>query len=261
MAFGGSSYGSSPEVQTLCELLITQIAKSNAKSLVIFDLQGPDGQSFAFGTWLADEISDTLRTSGHIKVIARADLARELKDRQISEDALKPEDKMRVSEALGADVFVDGTFGAIADYIGATLVARNQADYGKGTYTIMVNGKILVDPTVRTKLGVPLESLRPSDGIFKSGRAGMTVPHCNYCPIPKFSPKGVWSKKQGTVVLALLVSTDGRPTQIKVLQSIGTDLDNQAIAAARAYRFEPAVDPDGRPVEVLMPYKVTFHVE
>jgi TonB family protein len=260
MTFSIFAYRSSPEVQTLCESLSTQIAKSNAKSLVVFDLKGPDGPPLAFGTWLADEISESLPKSGHIKVIPRADLARELKDRQMSQTHLRPEDKMRISEALGADLFVDGTFGAIADYIGVTLVARNQTDFGKGTYTIMVNGKILVNSEVQTHLGVPLESLRPSDGIFKSGRAGMTVPKCDYCPIPQFSPAGIWSRKEGTVILALLISTDGRAERIKILKSVDAELDDEAIKAARTFKFEPALDPDGKPAAVMMPYSVSFHV-
>jgi TonB family protein len=257
----GAANGDSDQLATLSRALAAALTKSNAKSVVVFDLIGPDGQSLPFGAWLADRISSSLPNVGlQTPVIDRNKLAREISDLDLSQKGVGLEDKARISEALGADFFVDGTFGAVGDHIGITLVARNRSDIKKKVYTSMVNGKILLDTEVETHLGVTLDSLRPSDGIFKSGIAGMTVPQCDYCPLPQFSVSGVWNKKQGTVILALLISAEGRATQIKVIRSLGSELDQQAIAAAEVYRFRPALDPDGKPVAVLMPYTVTFRV-
>jgi TonB family protein len=123
-----------------------------------------------------------------------------------------------------------------------------------------VTVKILFDQEVEAHLKASLESIQPHDGIYKSGRAGMTVPQCDYCPPPQFSVNGVWSKKEGSVVLALLISVEGIVTQVKLLKSIDPQLDDQAIRTAKSYRFHPALDPDGNPATVLMPYTVKFQV-
>lgn len=63
----------------------------------------------------------------------------------------------------------------------------------------------------------------------------------------------------GVVRLSLLVGRDGVPTDSRLLQSSGNaDLDRAARRVAVVLRFSPAVDRDGRPVEVWASFPIVF---
>lgn len=55
-------------------------------------------------------------------------------------------------------------------------------------------------------------------------------------------------KKEGLVVLWLVVRSDGKPDQIKVARPAGDGFDEEAIAAVRRWRFRPSTC-DGKPVD------------
>ena len=63
----------------------------------------------------------------------------------------------------------------------------------------------------------------------------------------------------GTVVLWLVVGSDGKPRDIQVLRTLGLGLDEKAIEAVRNWRFEPAMK-DGKPVAAQINVEVNFHL-
>ncbi len=88
---------------------------------------------------------------------------------------------------------------------------------------------------------------------------GVTAPRVIFAPEPEFSEEARKTKYQGTAVLWLIVGTDGRPRDIRVLQSLGMGLDEKAIEALRRWRFEPGRK-DGVPVAVRVNVEVNFHL-
>src|SRR3989442_756680 len=63
----------------------------------------------------------------------------------------------------------------------------------------------------------------------------------------------------GTVVVRIVVGTDGRVTSAWVVQGAGHGFDESALAAARKLRFQPATR-DGKPVPVQLDYEVHFEL-
>lgn len=61
----------------------------------------------------------------------------------------------------------------------------------------------------------------------------------------------------GTVQLALVVGTDGLPTDITVFSSLTPDFDREAIECVKKWRFSPATL-DGKKVETRIHVEVTF---
>ena len=67
---------------------------------------------------------------------------------------------------------------------------------------------------------------------------------------PRYPIESRRRKEQGTVVLRVLIGTDGRIEQMSVSQSSGFDrLDRAALEAARGWRWKPLLR-DGEPVEI-----------
>jgi len=95
-------------------------------------------------------------------------------------------------------------------------------------------------------------------GIFHVG-GGVSPPHTIYAPEPEFSEEARKAKYQGVCTLGLIVGTDGRPSNIRVLSSLGMGLDEKAIEAVRTWKFEPAMK-DGHPVRVEIAVEVDFHL-
>jgi TonB family protein len=66
------------------------------------------------------------------------------------------------------------------------------------------------------------------------------------------------NKRGGTVMVSLIVETNGLPSNIQVVQSAGKDFDEQAIKAVEKYVFKPALK-DGQPVRYALSVEVDFH--
>jgi len=98
------------------------------------------------------------------------------------------------------------------------------------------------------------------DSSNHAGRNGYGYPACLYCPNPQFSSEAVKAKLQGTVILLATITSEGRAINIRVVQSLGLGLDDEAVAAVRNWRFKPAVGPDGRPATVSAPIEVRFRL-
>jgi periplasmic protein TonB len=97
-------------------------------------------------------------------------------------------------------------------------------------------------------------------GAFRAGVNGVGMPSCIYCPDPQYSDEARKAKYQGVVVLMVIITLDGRATNIQVVKSPGLGLDEKAIEAVRQWKFRPAVGPGGKAVPSQVPIEVTFRL-
>lgn len=96
-------------------------------------------------------------------------------------------------------------------------------------------------------------------GAYRPGGA-VTPPRVIAEVKPTYTADALLNKIQGTVVLELVVTREGHPTQIGVIRSLDPDgLDEQAIAAAAQWRFEPG-RLAGTPVDVLVTIMLDFWI-
>ena len=97
-------------------------------------------------------------------------------------------------------------------------------------------------------------------GAFRPGTGGVGYPTCAYCPNPQYSEEARKAKYQGTVVLHVVITPDGRATNLEVIKGPGLGLEEKAIEAVRTWRFNPAIGPNGKPVPVAVSIEVTFRL-
>jgi len=88
----------------------------------------------------------------------------------------------------------------------------------------------------------------------------------NSDPVPIFdptaldSPAGNKAESQGTVVLAIVVSTEGKVSDARVIKSdVGLGLDEEALKHVKTWKFKPKMV-NGKPVAVLMRVEVNYHL-
>ncbi len=88
---------------------------------------------------------------------------------------------------------------------------------------------------------------------------GITPPRVTFNPDPEFSQEARKKGIQGTVVLTMVVTSEGNTDQIRVTKGIGHGLDEKAVEAVSKWKFQPATK-DGKPVSVEIAVEVDFHL-
>jgi TonB family protein len=97
-------------------------------------------------------------------------------------------------------------------------------------------------------------------GAYRPGGA-VTSPRLITQVKPKYTDYALARKIQGTVILEVVVKSDGRPGLILVAHSLDAGgLDDAAVAAAREWRFEPG-RLGGTPVDVLVTLMLDFRIQ
>ena len=101
----------------------------------------------------------------------------------------------------------------------------------------------------------PARSVPSSGGTSLAGN--ISAPRAVYAPNPEYTEAARAAGLRGICELQLIVGPDGLPRDIKVVQSMGNELNQIAIEAVRQWRFEPALK-DGKPVAVQIKAKFNF---
>jgi TonB family protein len=77
---------------------------------------------------------------------------------------------------------------------------------------------------------------------------------------PKYSEAARKAKLEGTVLLGIVIGTDGVPRDVSVLKSLGMGLDESAKECVLQWRFKPATK-DGKPVQSPAKVDIKFLME
>jgi len=162
------------------------------------------------------------------------------------------------------------------------------------TVLVQQKSKLMIEPTViadiktppNAQLGDPLSKLMtPSNGVGVGGGIGsgngggvgsghggpgvgpgifhvgdgVSAPRPIFTPEPEFSEEARKAKYQGVVVLNIIVGTDGRVHNPRVVRSLGMGLDEKAMEGVKTWKFDPSKK-DGRAVAVEMNIEVAFNL-
>jgi periplasmic protein TonB len=95
-------------------------------------------------------------------------------------------------------------------------------------------------------------------GVFRVG-GGVSAPVLLFKKEPEYSEEARKAKYQGTVVLYVEVTPDGKAANMRVLRSLGLGLDEKAMEAVRQWKFKPGFK-DGKAVTVAATIEVNFRL-
>ncbi len=88
---------------------------------------------------------------------------------------------------------------------------------------------------------------------------GVSQPEVIFQVEPEFSEEARKAKFMGSVLVGLIVDTNGRPQNVHIVRGVGMGLDEKAMEAVRQYLFRPAMEA-GKPVPVELNVEVNFQI-
>jgi len=95
-------------------------------------------------------------------------------------------------------------------------------------------------------------------GVYSVGN-GISAPQLISKVDPEYSEEARKAKYSGSVFLSIVVNTDGKAEDIKVVKSLGMGLDEKAMEAVQKWRFKPGIN-KGTPVKVRAQVEVNFRL-
>jgi TonB family protein len=88
---------------------------------------------------------------------------------------------------------------------------------------------------------------------------GVKPPKLLYSRDPEYPKEARKSKKEGIVVLWVVIGSDGFPSEVSIARSIDPNLDKAAMDAVRSWKFVPAKK-DRKPVATMVNVEVSFRL-
>lgn len=141
-----------------------------------------------------------------------------------------------------------------------------QAEAGESLSLVARLGKApaapVPPPTVAST--TPVEPVSPEETLPVEPEvleisAGITPPRKLSGDTPNYPPMAKQMDQEGTVSIRLIVTEDGQPIELEVVESAGPILDGAVMRAVRSWTFEPAKK-DGAPVRVYFTVRQTFRI-
>jgi TonB family protein len=229
------------------------LEKEKAKKVIVVDLLDANGRPQPEGRFLAGKLTAVL-----VKDYPALETISTSQPQPAESDSVEKKGSKELrkwAKKLGAQAIIAGDFSNDHDRIRVTLSAINT---GSGRVYAQAIGLVPASDEMKTVLGEP--KVAPKGGFARAGVNGVSIPVCVYCPIPIYTEEARTAKYQGTVVLQVVVTTEGRAENIVVLKGPGMGLEVRALEAVKRWRFRAANGPDGHPVATLVPIEVTFRL-
>jgi TonB family protein len=238
--------------KTFAQQLTKDIARSGLRKIYVPDFTDTSGRQVLLGRFFAGTFSKLFDdTARDFTVISRITVHRYLAKSGWTDHDLSTADVLaKVASDFSPDAILWGSMSLNQDVATIDLIVRDPL--GKELFRSQYEEKLTPDLREDFEAG-------PSGGDFYFvGLDGVTLPKCLHCPIP-FYPVGQGSRSvEGDVILSVLVTLEGKPDQIHLIQKLSPVFDLAAIEEVRSWRFEPSKDADGKFVPVRVPVQITF---
>lgn len=226
---GGLAAAQEPDFDDLAKRLSSQISKAGIKSVVVAEFVNKEGEVSPAGHYLACEFFQGL--DKHKKNFVVMD------------------------RGQPADASVKGTLETTPAQYSLKVTVRSVKDGG----LLGSAEQSIKRPTIADGM-ILLASRALPEQVAVAGQDGVGIPTCEYCPPPVYSDEARKAVLQGSVLLVVIVNSEGRAGKTAVTKTPDASLAKQATETVKNWRFNPATDKGGKPVSVLVPIEVTFRL-
>jgi TonB family protein len=245
-----------PKIDALADQMAASLSNATLKTVMVFDFVGLD-ETDTLGQKLAADFRTALAKSANgIQVEDRSQLLDLLRKEKLAPEGISDAGTASwVLKPAEVEAFILGTFSNKSDglqlSVEAFRVERSQR---------ISKFEVSIPLTDDLKALIAKGGAGEFASLPVAGKNGYSLPKCVSCPPARFSEDAKRAQFEGTVLLEITVTEDGRATDIFVKKPIGLGLTRQAIEAVQEWRFSPADGPDGKPAAVRVPVQVRFHL-
>ena len=252
----------SAAVDTLVRKLVGPVSKSKMKSIVVVGFSGPGKTVTDLGTILRDEVSDALAHQvPEVKVIDRAAMAAMLKQNRVSEAMVF---NASMGDWIATHMHADGYVTAHFEVPESGPSPASMEIFKCGAESCSRMGiPIVAEITLSTKefLAVGRDFKQTLRTAAEPGQNGVTSPKCSSCADAEYPEEARKLKIRGTVEMVITVEADGTTNDIFIERPLGHGLDGAAIDAVLKWKFDPAVNAQGRAVATHFQVEVSFNMK
>jgi TonB family protein len=230
------------------------LARLALHKVYVPDFVDTSGKRTALGCFFGASFSKLIgENAKNFAIISRIDVNRYLDKNGWSDSDLSNADVM---SKLASEFSLDGILsGMISSDHGTYTIDFTVRDVsGRELFRTQYREKI--DPVVSANL--PVENEVAGHNFYFAGLDGVTNPKCVRCPIPPYPDELRASRVQGSIMLSVLITAEGKTDHIYLLKKLSPDFDRDAIDKVKSWRFEPSKDPSGSNVAVRVPIEVTY---
>ena len=214
------------------------------------------GQATVQGVLLSDKIWFALLADQKgFETLNRILLQQKQYNIKSSFDRAKSFEKAAIESAgaIGADVLITGVVGQEQQ---GSILAITVLRVSTGEKVEQLETTI---PPMDPSASLVNQFVHPLGPIYL-GQDGVSAPSCTYCPTPLYSDQARMEKIQGKVVVTVVINSEGQPTKIWETRGLPEGLTQQAMRTITSWRFRPARNASGKPVSVIVPVDVAFHL-
>ena len=238
-----------PDLHPVNEQLAKEILKYGIRSVFVVDFLSPKGEPSALGWWVADQLSENwFHEAPKFRVADRADRDKTTITLQDIENSQRIK---QLGFLWGVDAIITGTIEELPEHYRFVVTVRRVLD---NSVAFTVSGHL---PHSRI-----LDLVRPMDwsDINRAGFNGTGVPQCIHCVPPGYTDRARMVKAHGSIVLAALISTEGRAENIRIIRGLGYGLTENAIKSVSDWQFTPVSNAEGVRVPATMNLEVKLNI-
>lgn len=245
------------DMNLLASRLLEMLKKAVIKTVAVsrFDNEKKTGHR-ALSNQLSDSFTSALgNIAGDIHILARPRMLQASQQRKWMSIDLDDSLVFRsIAFNSGADAVIQGTFKLNGKVLELSLKAVKPSNERK---IAEVKAKILVPQGMDDSPDAPVQD--PVTGVYLSGVGGVTDPTCIHCPAPEFSSEAREKHlREAKNAFRITIRPDGRPADIRLVESAGYGLDENSAAALEHWQFTPAPLPNGTAVPCRVNIETTY---
>jgi hypothetical protein len=246
------------QIQILSTVLRKRLAQAKVQSLAVADLSPRESTTSGIGQYFGDILHLYLAEPPRKQnVIARDAVAHFLDARKLALSDLESLQTLKeLGDFLHAEAVLTGSVVREAQQLIVVASVKRTAD-----------GSVIASEQVLIPTDAFFDSLRnypeaeTPASISRLTDSGVRPPAFLDIPAPQFrgpadGTMGV--RGDAAILLNLVISAEGRVTNLKVVQGAGPEFADVAWRSMRAFRFKPALDRTGQPVAVVIRMQVFF---
>jgi len=105
-----------------------------------------------------------------------------------------------------------------------------------------------------------ISALGADEKVYRADDPGVTGPSLIHKVDVRYTEETREAGIQGEVTVSMEIIPDGNTQNVRVVEGLNPDLDRNAIAAVKEWRFKPAMK-DGKPVTCVASAKIAFRLK